>query len=166
MTAQPAARLPVRASLGASDAAIARSVLYASLFDYPLTLAQLRQTLIGAALTPTQIVAAVRDSPALREIVEYRDGYFFPVGCGELVEERRRREARSRAFLASHRVLLGAIGLLPYVRLVALSGSIAHLNLERGGDLDLFIITRGPHVWTIAVGVVVLAKAMRRRRTL
>ena len=166
MTPQPATSLAFRASLGEGEAAIARSVVYASLFDYPLTLAQLRQTLIGSPLTPTQILATVRDSAALREIVEYRDGYFFPVGRGELIAERRRREARSRAFLASHRVLLATIGKLPYVRMVALSGSIAHLNLERGGDLDLFIVTRGAHVWTAAVAVVLLAKAMRRRRTL
>jgi len=27
--------------------------------------------------------------------------------------------------------------------MVALSGSVAHLNLEGSGDLDLFIVTRG-----------------------
>ena len=41
-----------RAGLSAAELAIARSVLYASLFDYPLTLAQLRQTLIESAADP------------------------------------------------------------------------------------------------------------------
>lgn len=150
--------------LSAAELAIARSVVYASLFDYPLTLAQLRQTLIQSTQTPSQVLAAFNGSPALQEVVEYRDGFFFPKGRADLLEERRRREARSRAFLQRHRLLLRLVCALPYVRMVALSGSIAHLNLEGSGDLDLFIVTRGRRVWSATLAVLLLSKAMRRRR--
>ena len=50
--------------------------------------------------------------------------------------------------------------------MVALSGSIAHLNLETGGDLDMFLVTRGARVWSTAVMVVVVAKLLHRRATL
>lgn len=153
-------------AMSPQEAAIARSVLFASLFDYPLTLAQLRQTLIESTQTPSQILAAFHRSASLRAVVESCDGYFYPAGRADLLAERRRREARSRAFLATHRPLLRIVAALPYVRMVALSGSIAHLNLERHGDLDLFIVTRGSHVWSTTVIVVLLAKALRRRRTL
>jgi hypothetical protein len=156
----------VRSDLSADEAAIARSVLYAALFDYPLTLAQLRQTLIASRQTPGAILSTFRRSPALASLIEHRDGFFFPAGRIDLIETRRRRELRSRAFLAAHRPLLRLIAALPYVRLVALSGSIAHLNLEAGGDLDLFIVTRGPRVWSTTVATVLLAKLLRRRRTL
>jgi hypothetical protein len=153
------------AALDGDELAIARSVLYASLFDYPLTLAQLRETLLESVQTPSQILATYRRSIALRAAVEYRDGFFFPEGRYHLVEERRRREVRSRAFLRRHRQLLTLVCALPYVRMVALSGSIAHLNLEGDGDLDLFIVTRGRRVWSVTVAVVLLAKLMRRRRS-
>lgn len=165
----PAPALPARTpapALSAGERAIARSVLYAALFDYPLSLAQLRQTLIESEQTPTEILTAYELSPALQAAVEHRDGFFFPRGRHELIAERRRREARSRAFLDRHRLLLTVICALPYVDVVALSGSIAHMNLESSGDLDLFIVTRGSHVWSVAVAVVILAKLMRRRRTL
>jgi hypothetical protein len=154
------------AHLDLHELAILRSVLYASLFDYPLTLAQLRQTLIESAQTPSQILAAYDRSEALQEAVEYRDGFFFPRGRHDLVTERRHREARSRQFLAQYRPLLAVIAALPYVRMVALSGSIAHLNLEGTGDLDLFIVTRGRRVWSTTVIVVLLAKLLRKRRLL
>jgi hypothetical protein len=149
----------------AEELAIARSVLYASLFDYPLTLAQLRQTLIESAQTPSEILALYARSNALRATIEYRHGFFFPLDRRDLVPERRRREARSRIFLDRHRRLLSLICALPFVEMVALSGSIAHLNLEGTGDLDLFIITKGRHVWSVTVAVVLLAKLMRRRQT-
>jgi hypothetical protein len=151
-------------ALGAEELAIARSVLYASLFDYPLTLAQLRQTLIESAQTPSQLLATYTGSAVLQQVVECREGFFFPRGRADLIAERRRREADSRAFLTRHARLLQLICAMPGVRLAALSGSIAHLNLDREGDLDLFIVTRGRRVWSVTVAIVLLAKLMRRRR--
>jgi hypothetical protein len=154
------------ASLQPRERAIARSVLYAALFDYPLTLAQLRQTLIESQQTPTEILNTYARGAALRELISFEDGFFFPHGRRALIAERRRRELRSRAFLRTHRRLLRLIAAMPYVRMVSLSGSIAHLNLESGGDLDLLIVTRGRRVWSVAVAVILLAKLLGRRRTL
>ena len=157
--------LTTPAALPPAEQSIAGSVLYASLFDYPLTLTQLRQTLIESEQTPTEILAAFERSDALRAIIAFEEGYFFPRGRADLIAERRRRSLRSRRFLARHRLFLAAVCALPYVRLVALSGSIAHMNLEGTGDLDLFIVTRGRHVWSVTVAVVLLAKLFHRRRT-
>lgn len=153
------------ASMTAEELAIARSVLYASLFDYPLTLAQLRQTLIESAQTPSEILSLYARSELLRATIEYRQGFFFPRDRRDLLAERRRREARSRIFLDRHHRLLSVVCALPFVEMVALSGSIAHLNLEGAGDLDLFIVTKGRHVWSVTVAVVLIAKLLRRRQT-
>jgi hypothetical protein len=148
------------------EIAIARSVVYASLFDYPLTLEQLHYALIESDQTRPEILAVYEGSALLQDIIEYRDGFFFPRGRGELIAERRRREARSDLFLAQHRLALRLICALPFTRLVALSGSIAHRNLEPNGDLDLFIVTRGPRVWTVTVMLLVMTRLLRRRRTI
>jgi hypothetical protein len=139
-------------------------VIYASLFDYPLTLDQLHQTLIESDQTPSEILATYRASDRLQRIVDYGDGFFFRAGRDDLIAERRHREARSRAFLQRYRTVLRVIAALPFTRMVALSGSVAHLNLERGGDLDLFIVTRGAHVWTVTVAALLVATLLRGRR--
>lgn len=149
--------------LTTDEGAIARSVIYASLFDYPLTLEQLHQTLLQSSASPAEVLAVYDSSETLPLIVEHREGFFFPVGRGDLVSERRRREALSRTFLERHRRLLAAFCAVPFTRMIALSGSIAHMNLEDGGDLDLFIITRGRHVWSVTVAVLVIAKLWGRR---
>jgi hypothetical protein len=149
-----------------AEMAIARTVIYASLFDYPLTLAQLHATLLESDLSIAGVSNTYRLSAALPRIVEHRDGFFFPAGRYDLVVERRQREARSRAFLHEHGRLLRLFCAMPFTRMIALSGSVAHLNLESDGDLDLFIVTRGRRVWTVTVAVVVLAKLLHRRRTL
>ena len=148
----------------ARELAIARSVIYASLFDYPLTLDQLHQTLIESDQTPSEILAVYRGSERLQRIVEFWDGFFFPAGREDLVAERRHREARSRAFLQHYRPVLRLVAAVPFTRMVALSGSIAHLNLERGGDLDLFVVTRGRRVWLVTVAILLITKLLGRRR--
>jgi hypothetical protein len=155
----------ISAALSLNEAAIVRSVLYASLFDYPLTLAQLRQTLVGSVQTATEIRSTYEGSDAVRALIDYQDGFFFARGRNDLIAERKRREARSRAFLARHGTFIRLACSMPFVEMVALSGSIAHLNLEDDGDLDLCIVTKAGHVWTTAVAVVLLAKLLRCRQT-
>ena len=149
----------------ARELAIARTVIYSSLFDYPLTVDELHRSLIESDQTAAEILAVYDGSELLQHIVEYRDGFFVPIGRGDLIAERRRREARSAPFLRRHERLLRLICALPFTRLVALSGSVAHLNLEATGDLDLFIVTRGGAVWSVTVAVLALARLLRRRRS-
>jgi hypothetical protein len=149
-----------------NELAIARTVIYASLFDYPLTLEQLHTSLISSTLTPRQIQAVYDGSRSLQAMVESRDGFFFPEGHSHLIAERRRRETRSRAFLDRHARALRLICALPFTRMVALSGSVAHLNLEDGGDMDLFIVTRGHRVWTVTVAMILLTRVLGVRRVM
>jgi hypothetical protein len=148
------------------ELAIARSVIYSSLFDYPVTLAELHRSLMESDQTAAEILAVYDGSAPLQHIIEYRDGFFVPAGRGDLIAERRRREARSRDFLRAHARVLRMVCALPFTRLVALSGSVAHLNLEADGDLDLFIVTRGPAVWTVTVAALLVARLLHRRRSL
>lgn len=146
------------------ELAIARTVVYAGLFEYPLTLEQLHHSLIESEQTASEILAVFDGSARLQAIIEYRDGFFFPAGRADLIAERRRREARGRRFLQQHERMLRLICAVPFTRLVALSGSIAHLNFEPAGDLDLFVVTRGRRVWMVTLMLLVLAKLLRQRR--
>src|SRR5262249_11642942 len=111
-----------------------------------------------------QILSVYEGSAFLRSTVDHRDGFFFPAGRTDLVTARADRETRSREFLAAHRRALRLMCAIPYTRMVALSGSIAHLNLETGGDLDLFVITRGHRVWMVTVAAIVLTRLLGVRR--
>jgi hypothetical protein len=148
------------------ELAIAKTVIYASLFDYPLSLRQVHDTLIGVTLTAEQILTVYDNSPQLKKIVCHREGFFFPFGRDELIAERLRREYRSRKFLKRYRPLLRLLCTVPFTRMIALSGSVAHLNLEAGGDLDVFIITRGRTVWMVTVAVLLLTRVLGVRRTI
>ena len=148
------------------ELAVLRSVVYASLFDYPLEPAQLEASLMGVGAPAAAIERWWRESELLQATIEYRDGLSFPAGRSDLVRTRSRREAVSRELLDRDRRLLSFVANMPFVRMVALSGSLAHLNAEGSADLDLFVITAPHRVWSVVVATVMLAKMLGWRKRL
>jgi hypothetical protein len=146
------------------ELAVLRSVIYASLFDYPLTLDQLHASLVGVRADAGTIASWWRDSELLQAAIERRDDWYFPAGRGDLIATRARREAVSRALLDRDRRILALVRAMPFVRMVALSGSLAHLNAEGSADLDLFVITAPHRVWSVTVATLVLSKLLGSRK--
>jgi hypothetical protein len=147
------------------EIAVLRSVIYASLFDYPVTLEQLAASL-GVRARADAIETWWRSSALLQSTIEYRDGWFFPAGRSDLIATRARREALSRELLQRDRRLLAMVARMPFVRMVALSGSLAHLNAEGSADLDLFVITAPDRVWSVTVALLVIARLLGWRKRL
>lgn len=148
------------------EIAVLQSVTYAALFDYPLTAEQLHTSLVGVRATPALILSWWRQSEFLRKHIDQVDGWFVPSGRHDLVATRSRREAVSRELIAGNQRILRLIVALPFVRTVALSGSLAHLNGEGEADLDLFVITAPGRVWSVTVTALLLAKLLGKRRRL
>jgi hypothetical protein len=141
----------------AQERAMLQSVVYASLFDYPVTLSQLREGLIGEVADERTLLAWYEASAYLQATVDYAGGFFFPRGRADLLDRRAEREVTSRALLRSMSAPLALISRLPFVRMVAISGSLAHLNADREADLDLFVVTSPHRVWTVTVATLALA---------
>jgi hypothetical protein len=145
------------------DLAILRGVIYSSVFDYPLSAEELWRSLPRVTMPIDAMTRAIAERPFLRDRIERIDGWYVPAGGHDLIQRRRDREAASRAFLQAHRGTLNVICALPFTRLVAISGSLAHLNADKDADLDLFIVTSGARVWTVALSLVAVARLIRRR---
>jgi hypothetical protein len=148
----------------ALEVAVLRTVAYASLFDYPLTPEQVGASLVGAAADEAAVLACYRSSPWLQAVVEYAEGFLFLRGRRDVVAERRAREIRTRALVTRHRRVLRIICALPFVRLVALSGSAAHGNVGPDGDLDLFVVTAGARVWSVTLAIVAITRLLGCRK--
>ena len=154
------------AVIAAQEQAFLRSVLYAAVFDYPLTIDQLHEALIDMPATPDALARWYRESDRLQQLIEFRDGYFFPRGRPDLLDLRQRREVISRSLLEEMREPLALVLHMPFVRMVALSGSLAHLNANGEADLDLFVITKANRVWSVTTTLLVLSRLMGGRRRL
>ena len=145
-------------TLSSNELAILKSVVYSSLFEYPLTSQEVAFILPRISLKGTEVVAIYRRSKALEAVVDFQNDCFHLRDRSRHVIKRQRREAFSRDVLMRHRRMLQWLGFLPFIRLSALSGSSAHLNMSEKGDIYLFVVTRGRRVWSTAVNILLVSR--------
>jgi len=134
-------------------AAILRTLAYADLFDWPLTPGELQRYLPIPA-TPAEITARLSSAGADWSIV---DGLVTLRGRESLVAIRRRRAAASARIWPTAIRAARALGALPFVRLVAVTGSFAVDAADTDADVDLFVVTADGRLWlsraaTIGIG--------------
>jgi hypothetical protein len=146
------------------DRAILRTVLYASLFQAPLSLAELHRSLMDVGVDRLEIRARLARA-FLRERVEVAGDRVYLRGREACLDLQRERRERTRRLLRRHRLLLRAVARVPFVRLVALSGACAHDNATASG-VDLFLVARRGRAWSVFLVVALLARVFGRRRTL
>jgi hypothetical protein len=129
---------------GTLNQAILEALAYSDIFEYPLQLNELHRYLPVQA--EAEELSAVLES--LKKQVGEKDGYYFLSGRQETVEIRKGREAHSKKLLP-HALTYGRVlGSLPFVRMVALTGSLAVMNVSKNVDFDYLIVTVPGKVWT------------------
>lgn len=147
------------------EAAILRTVLYADIFNFPMTVEEIHHFLIhDEPVSLAQIHQVLASSALLREILEQHEPYIFYAGRGEIVRVRQAREAASQK-LWPQAVRCGQwLARLPFVRMVALTGALAmHNAADDDDDLDYLVITAPGRVW-LARGFAVLLVRLARAR--
>lgn len=147
------------------EEAILRTVLYADVFNFPLTITELHHFLIHHESVPLAVVEkTLRESELLRTKLEQHDSYVVPAGRRELLTVRASREAASQRLWP----LAGQYGewlaCLPFIRMVALTGALAVRNAAHGDDdLDYMLITASGRVWTARACAILLVRLARLR---
>ena len=146
--------------------AIARTVAYADLFEYPLDGAEIHRYLIGEAASPEEVSAMLEQDRGLGAYVERTGDKFHLRGRGATIETRRTREAAAAELWPIARAYGALVARLPLVRFAGVTGALAMSNAERGADIDLFVLTHPGRVWLcrLLVLAVVRFAALRGHR--
>jgi hypothetical protein len=124
--------------------AILQTVAYSDIFDYPLTAREIHRYLKGVHVSLGEVVQAVE-----KEGIVTRTGDYFTLpGREEIVLIRMQREAHSRELMPRAIQYGRVLGTLPYIRMVALTGSLAVMNVSKDQDFDYMLVTAPGRVWT------------------
>lgn len=142
-----------------AERSILLTVLYADLFDFALTHEELHQRLVLRRSDPASIRQRVESlvGPYLAESGDYVTWK----GREYLADVRRRRRVASRDLWDAAERYAGWLSCIPFVRMVAVSGSLAVDNAEKRSDIDLFCITESNRLWTARLFIVPLSKMTR-----
>lgn len=157
----PSRPMPARAEPGLSalQRAILLTVLYADLFDFAMTEDELYRRLIGAASGRRRFAQALASLAGT--YLTASGGYVVWTGREALVALRRRRRQLAPARWAAARRYARWLRRVPFVRMVAVSGSLAVDNAAEQSDVDLFCVTAEGRLWVARLFLVALSRTTR-----
>lgn len=150
---------PTRATMRTSPApasrpledAILRTLLYADVFDFPLSASEIHRFLVGEAASVDQVRSALEDG-GLTSVIEAEPPYYFVAGKAYCAHVRRHYLSelqRKWARAASYARLLQCV---PFVRGAFVTGSLAAGNVDGHSDVDFLLIVQSGrcllvHAW-------------------
>ena len=133
------------------------TLLYSDIFDFPLTASEAYKYLSGSVATFGDVCKALNSEPRVMQ----KRGYYCLVERAEIVWLREQRELRSKKLLPYALAYGRIIGALPFVRLVALTGSLAVHNISTNEDFDYMLVTEPGRLWTARAFVMLLGRLTR-----
>ena len=144
--------------------AILKTLAYAHLFRWPLTLKELHRFLITPQKIPlSRLSSALRRLLATRRVGEKNGFYFLPPNVA-FVTSRLKNQKTSAQKLAFLQKNLFFFRLFPTVFLVAVTGNVAVGNAQSQDDIDLLIVTAPHTLWLTRLFLVPLLDFFRLRR--
>lgn len=126
------------------ERAILETLAYSDVFEYPLRLEEIYRYLPIHAEFEQMLPALM----GLNGLVGQKNSFYYLTGHENIVEIRAQRESNSRTLLDRAVKYGRMLGLLPFIRMVALTGSLAVMNSAEGADFDYMLVAAPNRVWT------------------
>ena len=153
----PTEKLPQKAGGTIVLQAVFHTLAYADVFDYPMTAPEVYRYLTSTTATFEEVIRALSDNSFFSQ-----SGEFFTLrGREEIIETRRRRTQVAVRLWRKAARYGRMIAHLPFVRMVAITGSLAMNNTDEGKDVDFMIVTTPNHLWTCRALALLIARVAR-----
>jgi hypothetical protein len=145
------------------EAAILRTILYADVFHFPLSLNEIHRFLIHDEATPLSNIAdCLQNSVRLRLLLHLEAGYYCLKQRQEILIKRQEREAHTKALWDSAYRYGAWFAAIPFVRMVGLTGALAVRNpASLQDDFDYMLVTSAGRVWIARLFAVMLVRFVR-----
>ena len=134
--------------------AIVYTAAYADVFEYPLTAAELHRYLIGVTASPDMLEDLLGEKKILTQTGRY---YTLP-GREQIAALRAQREQNSRRLWPKATYFSTILANLPFIRMLAITGSLAVNNVEDDADVDFLIVTAPGRLWLARAAVLSVAR--------
>lgn len=146
------------------EKAILKTLIYADIFDYPLKAYEIHKWLIGSKATLRQTEKAL-ERLSKKEKVKRKKGYYFLTGKEKLVGKRLIKEKQSKKHLLRAKIITTFLKVIPFIKLIGISGGLAMENADKKDDIDLFIVTKKNRLWLtrlLTIGILGLMGVRRK----
>lgn len=133
---------------------IIKTIAYADIFDYPLTLDEIHRYLVEEHATSQEIHEVLSSGSFIPVNIVEKCAYYALPGREQIIETRIHRSKIALDLWPAAIKYGEMMARLPFVRMVAVTGSLAVDN-ENSNDIDYLIVTKPGRLW-MCRGLVIL----------
>jgi hypothetical protein len=155
---------------------ILSTIIYYDILDYPLTAFEIWKYLVNSKNEEANVsrgikeghsfweVMSVLESDDIRKYVDKCQGFYFLKGRQKLAGLRiERNKISEKKFLIIKRVVFW-LRFCPFVKMVAVTGTMAMKNAEKSSDLDFLVVLKKGRIFTGRLLVTFLTHILGKRR--
>jgi len=153
---------------------ILSTITYYDILNFPLTSFEVWKYLIvemeirspsGKSNIQTlgEVIEALESEQLKNRIEEFR-GFYFLKGRKDLVERRIQNDKNSMAKFEIAERAARRLRLIPFVRMIAVTGTLAMKNCEKNSDIDFFLVLEKGRIFTGRLLVTLVVHILGKRR--
>ncbi len=147
-----------------NQVAVLLVMAYVDQFDFPLSVAEIQQRLIKIVLSRAEVELALV-SLQKKGLVEHQNQWWrLSTGQAQAQTRRHRQQLAQTKWLEVER-LVKVVGWIPWIRGVAVTGSLAVSNVSAQSDIDLMLVASARRLWLSRLLVLVSVWWVGKRRT-
>lgn len=143
-----------------------KTICYADVFDFPFKEEEIYRFLLEKSKIKHQESKLHIKIQKLIEAeeIEERNGFYFLKGREKIVKLRRKREKEARKKIKIAERVARFLKLIPFVKMVAVTGGLGIGNAKPEDDIDLLIVSQKGKIWTTRFLATILAELFLKRR--
>ncbi len=163
---------------------ILSTIVYYNTLDYPLTSFEVFKYLVNplhvagfyaqcvsekveidrfSKITLSNIIKSL-ESKELKKFISEKNGFYFLRGRGKIIKIRISRQKIADQKWKKAKKIIRWLQIIPYLRMVAVSGSLALNNTRKKSDFDLFIVVKNRRIWLTRFLITLFVQLMGKRR--
>jgi hypothetical protein len=138
--------------------AIIKTLSYSGVFGYPITFYQITNNLISNRSVSSKQIRKELDWLVERKFVKKtKKRYVLP---GIKYHDIDKRIKATSDTVNKNRLIMRSLSKIPWIKMIAITGSVANQNTEKDSDIDLLFITEKNRLWISRGFVFLILKIM------
>jgi len=140
--------------------AILKTLAYADVFSYPLSLKELYLFLIGKKINEKDLSTQLK---GLKNIGK-KQGFFCLKNQEKNFNLRQKRKKDSQAKFKIAQKVAYWLKFIPWIKMVGVTGNLAMNNAQSDDDIDLLILTKKNRLWSTRLLAILITEILGIRR--
>ncbi len=143
------------------------TLIYYDVLDRPLTSWEVFKFLVNKnnkEVGFNKVLELLKNSAELKQLVGQKNGLYFLKNQNKIIKKRIEKQKIADQKWKKAKQMIKFLQLIPFVRLVAISGSLAMNNTKKDSDIDLLVVAKAGRIWTCRALITLLIHLLGKRR--